>query len=56
MKLFGSKKASPSAMSDFIRKASSAEKKKVYRDVLVEATKQQQDVMKRSPIRRLAKA
>lgn len=55
MKLFGTKKAGRSAMSEFIRNASSAEKKKVYRDVIVEATKKQQAVIKRAPMRELTK-
>jgi len=43
-------------MAEFIRNASSAEKNKVYREVLVKATKRQEDVMRRAPTGRLLKA
>lgn len=56
MGIFTTKKVERSAMAEFIRNASSAEKNKVYREVLVKATKRQEDVMKRAPTGRLLKA
>lgn len=55
MGIFSTKKVERSAMSEFIRNASSAEKNKVYREVLVKATKRQEDVIKRVPADRLMK-
>jgi hypothetical protein len=49
MAFFGAKKAERSAMADFIRSASSAQKKKVYREVLIKATKRQEEVIRRAP-------
>ena len=40
------KKVASTRFSDFIRNASSAEKKKVYKTVLVRATERQQRVLK----------
>ncbi len=40
------KKVASTPFSDFIRNASSAERKKVYKDVLVRATERQQRVLK----------
>ncbi|WP_280041209.1 hypothetical protein [Pseudomonas sp. Hg5Tf] len=42
---FGSKKESTSPFADFIRNAKSEEKKRVYSEVLTEATKKQNQVM-----------
>lgn len=44
--LFGQKRAS-SKFSEFIRNASSAEKKKVYTDVLKRATERQNELRRR---------
>lgn len=44
--LFGQKRAS-SKFSDFIRNASSAEKKKVYTEVLKRATERQNELRRR---------
>lgn len=52
MKFFSAKKVERSAMSDFIRNASSEKKNKIYREVLIKATKRQEDVIKRAPPRR----
>lgn len=40
------KKVASTRFSDFIRNASSAERKKVYKDVLARATERQQRVLK----------
>ncbi|MHB2137627.1 hypothetical protein ACX64L_06625 [Pseudomonas monsensis] len=42
---FGSTKDSRSPFADFIRNAKSKEKKRVYSEVLTEATKKQNEVM-----------
>lgn len=42
---FGAKKGTKSKFADFIRNAKSEEKKRVYSAVLVEATRQQNEVM-----------
>lgn len=50
MKLFGSnsKKVASTPFSDFIRNASSGEKKRVYADVLEKATQRQREQIKRA--------
>ncbi|BFM21500.1 hypothetical protein [Gilvimarinus japonicus] len=49
MKLFGSsEKVASTPFSDFIRNASSREKKRVYSDVLKKATERQQAQLKRA--------
>lgn len=55
MVFFGAKKTERSAMANFIRSASSAEKNKVYREVLIKATKRQEDVIRRVPTGQLLK-
>ncbi|RDL16207.1 hypothetical protein [Pseudomonas jessenii] len=42
---FGSTKESTSPFADFIRNAKSGEKKRVYSEVLIEATKKQNEVL-----------
>jgi hypothetical protein len=44
--LFGRRKAESTGFSDFIRKASAGEKKRVYTDVLKRATERQNAVRK----------
>ncbi|MGH8074978.1 MAG: hypothetical protein ACREO4_13070 [Lysobacter sp.] len=44
---FKTKKVSSTAFSDFIRNASSKEKKKVYKVVLVKATERQKSVIEK---------
>jgi predicted CopG family antitoxin len=56
MNLFSRKKVERSAMSDFIRNASSAKKNKIYREVLIKATKRQEDVIKRVASGRLTQS
>ncbi|WLH36998.1 hypothetical protein PSH79_06805 [Pseudomonas sp. FP2196] len=43
---FGSTKESASPFADFIRNAKSEEKKRVYSEVLIEATKKQNEVVR----------
>lgn len=44
------KKAVSTPMSDFIRNASSEEKNKVYKRVLIKASERQQDLIKRAAL------
>lgn len=44
------KKAVSTPMSDFIRNASSEEKNKVYKRVLIKASKRQQDLIKKAAL------
>lgn len=43
--VFGAKKATKSKFADFIRNAKSDEKKRIYSAVLLDATRQQNEVM-----------
>ena len=43
--IFGSKKLASTPLSDFIRNASSAHKKRVYKEVIEKSTQQQKKLM-----------
>ena len=43
--IFGSKKLASTPLSDFIRNASSAHKKRVYKEVIERSTQQQKKLM-----------
>lgn len=48
---FGNKKLASTPLSDFIRNASSADKKRVYKEVIERSTRQQRELIEKARVR-----